>query len=172
MRQSIETTAPGIRHLPGNVTFLQCYISTFPPAPRGKLDCYTPMAPVCSLKILLNRFHGNYSLGIAQKIVPSVAKNACMQRGISKIRQEICDDICCNNKIYTEIVRPQNVRQWLHCYDNVLISSTWGAQFERRHLYCPYLSSQALLELNERIVRDSYWYRHFYTLCDSLFILW
>ena len=111
MRQSIETTAPGIRHLPGNVTFLQCYISTFPPAPRGKLDCYTPMAPVCTLKILLNRFHGNYSLGIAQKIVPSVAKNACMQRGISKIMRNICDDICFNNKIYTEIVRPQNVRQ-------------------------------------------------------------
>ena len=74
----LKPRLPDLRDLPGNMAFLQCYIWTFPPAPRVKLDCYTLMAPVYTLKILLNRFHGNYSFRIAQKIVPSVAKTlAC-----------------------------------------------------------------------------------------------
>ena len=118
----------------------------FPPLLGEKLsDCYTPMSPVCPVKILLNRFHSNYSFRnhYAKKIVPSAAKTlACCAESAKSGRTFAMILIYhLNIKIYIEILRPQNVRQWLHCYDNVLISSSWGAQFERRDLYCPYLSS-------------------------------
>lgn len=169
MHQSIETTAPR----PPRLTW-ECGISTvlhldFSPAPRVKLDCYTLMAPVYTLKILLNRFHGNYSFRIAQKIVPSVAKTLACSAESGKSGRKFAMTYVLIAKF---ILKLRDVRQWLHCYDNVLISSSWGAQFERRDLYCRYFSSQTLLELNERIVRDTYWCRHFYTLCDSLFIFW